>query len=237
MDAFTRTRLIIGNDGLEILKKSNVAVFGIGGVGSFAVEALARSGVGSITMIDYDRVCITNINRQIHATMSTVGRFKTEVMRERVLSINPNAHVIIHNAFYNTENAESLVKPEYDYVIDAVDNLPAKIDLAVRCKRSGIPIISSMGAGNKMDPTGFKVADLFETSVDPIAKIMRYELKKLGIKDLKVVFSQEKPVPRGHCTGNEKKKASIGSIAFVPSVAGLILAGEVIKDLIHWNKE
>ncbi|MGI6706938.1 MAG: tRNA threonylcarbamoyladenosine dehydratase [Clostridia bacterium] len=244
--AFSRTEMLIGTEGLNTLRKSKVAIFGIGGVGSFAVEAIARSGVGHLVLVDDDCVCLTNINRQIHATHKTIGKAKVEVMKERILDINPEAQVEIHQLFYSHENGEKLICPEYDYVIDAIDTVSAKIDMATRCFEKGIPIISSMGAGNKMDPTSFEVADLYETSVDPIAKVMRRELKRRGVSRLKVVYSKEPPIPlkeieydcRSHCvcTNNSrvctKKRAIPASIAFVPSVVGLIIAGEVIKDLL-----
>jgi len=244
--AFSRTEMLIGTEGLNKLRGSKVAVFGIGGVGSFAVEAIARSGVGHLVLVDDDCVCLTNINRQIHATRKTIGKPKVEVMKERILEINPKVQVEIHQLFYSHENGEKLIRPEYDYVIDAVDTISAKIDMATRCFQMGIPIISSMGAGNKMDPTGFQVADLYETTVDPIAKVMRRELKRRGVTRLKVVYSKEPPVPlkqieydcRTHCvcTNNArvctKRRAIPGSIAFIPSVVGLIIAGEVIKDLL-----
>ena len=224
-DRFQRLKLLIGEENFSNLTSATVAIFGVGGVGSFAVEALARSGVGHLVLIDKDNIDATNINRQIHALNSTVGKSKVEVMRERILDINPAAQVdTIQKFFLPTEAVDDFFICRYDYVIDAIDTLTAKIFLVEQCSRRGIKIISSMGAGNKLDPTRFKVADIFQTSIDPVAKIMRKKLKERGIKNLKVVWSDEPPRP---------VKDFIGSTAFVPSVAGLILAGEVIKDLIR----
>lgn len=245
---FSRTELLIGPAALASLAAKKVAVFGIGGVGSFAVEALVRSGVGKLVLVDDDCICLTNINRQLHATAKTVGRPKVEVMRERVLEINPAAEVTTFQRFYMPETADELLADDYDYIIDAVDTVTAKIDLVVQADRRGIPIISSMGAGNKLDPTGFEVADIYSTSVCPLAKVMRYELRRRGVPALKVVYSREKPLtPRETeesscatgciCPAGTTRKCTVrhqipGSMAFVPSVAGLILAGEVVKDLI-----
>ncbi|SHE83700.1 tRNA threonylcarbamoyladenosine dehydratase [Caloramator proteoclasticus] len=235
LEPFSRTELLIGREALEKLKNSKVAVFGVGGVGSFAVEALARGGVGSLVLIDKDDICITNINRQIHATTKTVGRPKVEVMAERIKDINPSCQVITYKTFYNKDTAEELLKDDYDYVIDAIDTVSSKIDLVVRCKEKNIPIISSMGAGNKLDPTKFEVSDIYKTSVCPLAKVMRSELKKRGVKDLKVVYSRETPIRRNNNEQIEEKqrKQIPASISFVPSVVGLIIAGEVIKDIIN----
>ena len=226
---------------MEKLAGSRVAVFGIGGVGSFTVEALARAGVGGLTLIDDDCICLTNLNRQLHATRRTVGRVKVEAMRERVLEINPGCAVSIMQKFYLPENAEEFFVEKYDYVVDAIDTVTAKIDLIVRAKDQAIPVISCMGAGNKMDPTRFEVADIYKTSMCPLAKVMRYELRARGVKDLKVVYSREQPLtPMATTepvpTGSLRRQIP-GSISFVPSVAGLILAGEVIKDLIDWQAE
>ena len=223
---FQRTRLLLGAENFAKLQASTVAIFGIGGVGSFTAEALARSGVGHLVLIDKDDVDVTNINRQIHALSSTVGRSKVEVMRERILEINPAAEVDAVQKFYlPDEPAENFFICEYDYAVDAIDTISAKIELAVECQRREIPLISSMGAGNKLDPTQFKVADIFKTSVDPIAKVMRKKLRERGVERLKVVYSEE--VPRKIDAGDKV----IGSAAFVPSVAGLIMAAEVVKDL------
>lgn len=224
MSRFQRLELLIGADNLSKLKAATVAVFGVGGVGSFTVEALARCGVGHLVLIDKDNVDATNLNRQIHALQSTIGRSKVEVMRERIHDINPSAQVdTIQRFFLPSEPVEDFFICRYDYVVDAIDTLTAKIFLVEECTRRGIKIISSMGAGNKLDATRFRVGDIFQTSIDPVAKIMRKKLKERGIKRLKVVWSDETPLP---------VKDVIGSVAFVPSVAGLIIAGEVVKDLI-----
>ena len=228
-ERFQRTRLLIGEENFLKLQNSTVAVFGIGGVGSFTVEALARSGIGHLVLIDKDNVDITNINRQIHALTSTVGKSKVELLRERIFEINPAAKVDTIQKFYlPDEQVENFFICKYDYVVDAIDTMTAKINLVLECKRRGIKIISSMGAGNKLDPTQFKVADIFQTKVDPVAKVMRKKLKEYGVESLKVVYSEE--VPRKIDTGNLTGKV-IGSVAFVPSVAGLILAAEVVNSL------
>ncbi len=225
-DTFSRTRLLIGEEGLEALGRARVAVFGIGGVGGYAAEALARCGVGAFELIDSDRVDQTNINRQIIATRDTVGRSKTDVMRERILSINPRAEVEVRACFYLPETAELFDFSRYTYVVDAVDTVTAKIDIILRAQEAGVRVISSMGAGNKMDPTKFEVSDIYKTSMCPLAKVMRRELRQRGVKELKVVYSTEKPL---------RTEGSVpGSIAFVPSVAGLILAGEVVRDVIGY---
>lgn len=231
---FSRTELLIGKEGLSKLKNSTVAVFGIGGVGSFAVEALVRAGVGRLVLIDGDDVCVTNINRQIHATIHTIGKPKVEVMKDRILEINPQAEVIIFKEFFSSENSDRLLSREYDYVIDAIDSVPSKIHLIEKCILLNIPIISSMGTGNKLDPTKFEVADIYKTSVCPLAKIVRKELKKRGIKSLKVVYSKEEPLKTLHQSEETviSSKSIPGSISFVPSVAGLILAAEVVRDLL-----
>ena len=226
-DKFQRLKLLIGEDNFQKLSAVTVAVFGIGGVGSFTVEALARSGVGHLVLIDKDNIDATNINRQIHALSSTVGKSKVEVMRERILDINPAAQVdTIQKFLLPSEPVEDFFICRYDYVVDAIDTITAKIFLIEQCNLRGIKIISSMGAGNKLDATRFKVADIFQTSVDPVAKILRKKLRDKEIARLKVVYSDETPRP---------VKDVIGSVAFVPSVAGLILAGEVVKDLIARN--
>lgn len=223
-DRFQRIKLLIGNENFSKLTAATVAVFGIGGVGSFATEALARSGIGHLILIDKDNIDVTNINRQLHALTSTVGRSKVAVMRERINEINPAATVdTVQKFFLPGESVEDFFLCRYDYVIDAIDTLSAKIFLVEECTRRGIKIISSMGAGNKLDATRFKVSDIFQTSVDPIAKVMRKQLKLRGIEHLKVVWSDEVPCP---------VKDIIGSNAFVPSTAGLIMAGEVVRDLI-----
>lgn len=237
-EQFIRTELLLGEQGMEQLYRSRVAVFGIGGVGGFAAEALARSGVGSLALFDHDTVALSNINRQIIATIKTVGQAKVEVMKERVLSINPEIQVTAYDTFYLPDNSHAYPLTEYDYIIDAVDTVTAKIELAVRAYEAGVPIISSMGAGNKLDPTGFAVADIYETSVCPLAKVMRKELKRRDIPALKVVYSREEPrkplktsAEEAEAQSKIRKRMTPGSIAFVPSVAGLIIAGEVIKDL------
>lgn len=230
---FTRTELLLGEENVEKLKHSRVAVFGVGGVGGFVVEALVRSGIGAIDIIDKDKVSISNLNRQIIATRDTIGREKSEVMKERILAINPECKVTEHKCFYLPETKEQFDFTEYDYVVDAIDTVTGKISLVMQANEAGTPIISSMGAGNKLDPTQFEIADIFQTSVCPLARVMRQELKKRGIKKLKVVYSKEPPrKPQGGVPDPVTKKVSPGSIAFVPSVAGLILASEVVKDLI-----
>ena len=228
---FSRTALLLGEEGVAKLKKSRVAVFGVGGVGGYVVEALARSGVGAIDLIDKDVVSLSNINRQIIALHSTVGRPKTEVMAERIQDINPDIRVHTHNVFYLPGTAAQFDFSQYDYVVDAIDTVAGKITLIEHAKNAGVPVISSMGAGNKLDPTAFEVADIAKTSVCPLARVMRRELKKRGIEHVKVVYSKEEPLPTKE-TDEETGKAVAGSIAFVPSVVGLIIAGEVIKDLV-----
>lgn len=211
---------------MERLKASRVAVFGIGGVGGHAVEALARSGIGALDIIDNDKVCLTNLNRQIIASMDTIGRYKTDVMKERILSINPRAEVTVHPCFFLPENAGEFNFSLYDYVIDAVDTVTAKIEIVLRSFEAGTPVISCMGVGNKLDPLRLEVADLYETSVCPLAKVMRRELRKRNIEKLKVLYSREEPMYRGRVPG---------STSFVPSVAGLVMASEVIKDIVTWS--
>jgi len=232
MSLFSRTEMLLGAEGMERLKRARVAVFGVGGVGGYVVEALARSGIGTLDLIDHDRVSLTNLNRQILALQSTVGRYKVDVARERVLDINPEAQVNVYKVFYLPETADAFDLAQYDYVADAIDTVAGKLMLAERAALAQTPIISCMGAGNKLDPTAFQVADLYETSVCPLARVMRRELKKRGIEHLKVVYSREMP---GKCVGEEDSGADRrqipGSVSFVPSVAGLIMAGEMIKDL------
>lgn len=235
MDQFSRTELLIGEEALEKLRHARVAVFGVGGVGGYVVEALARSGIGTLDLIDNDCVDITNMNRQIIATMDNIGKPKVEVAKERVLKINPQMTVHTHQMFYLPETASEFDFSKYDYVVDAIDTVSGKIALVMQAKEAGTPIICAMGAGNKLDPTAFEVTDIYKTTVCPLAKVMRRELKKRGIKKLKVVYSKEQPIsPKQN---QEELQASgkrqiPGSIAFVPSVAGLIIAGEVIKDLM-----
>ena len=252
LNQFSRTELLFGKEAMEKLAASRVAVFGIGGVGGYTVEALARSGVGAIDLIDDDKVCLTNINRQIIATRKTVGKYKVDVAAEHIADINPEVKVCTYKIFYTPETAEQFDFSQYDYIVDAIDTVTGKIALVVNANAAGTPIISSMGAGNKMDPTAFEVADIYKTSVCPLAKVMRRELKRRGIKKLKVVYSKEEPMTpiedmeiscRTNCIcppGTERtctaRRQVPGSNAFVPSVVGLIIAGEVIKDLIHFQK-
>lgn len=238
-EEFSRTGLLIGEEGLQKLKDTKVAVFGVGGVGGYVVEALVRSGVGSFVLIDNDEVSVSNLNRQIIATVDTIGKPKVEVMRERILSINPKAEVELHQCFYLPDNAESFDFSQYDYVVDAVDTVTAKIDIILRAQAAGVPVISAMGAGNKLDPTKFEVTDIYKTTMCPLAKVMRKELKQRRVKKLKVVYSTE-PAMTPMETGGESKgtagRPAPGSIAFVPSVAGLIVAGEVVKDIVFDQK-
>lgn len=249
LNQFSRTELLLGNAALERLSKSRVAVFGIGGVGGYVCEALVRSGVGDFDLIDDDKVCLTNLNRQIIATRKTVGRYKAEVMKERIQEINPDADVRIHKCFFLPDNAKDFPFEEYDYIVDAVDTVTAKIELVMKAKEENIPIISCMGAGNKLDGSQFKVADIYKTKVCPLAKVMRRELKKRGVKKLKVVYSEENPTrpiddmaiscrTNCICPPGAKHKCTDrrdipGSVAFVPSIAGLLIAGEVVKDLVQ----
>lgn len=245
---FSRTEMLIGTEGLNKLKDSTVAVFGIGGVGAFAVEGLVRSGVGGFVLVDDDCVCLTNINRQIHATRKTIGKPKVEVMKERILEINAKARVAVYQKLYTSESAEELLSAGYSYVVDAIDMVTAKLDLIERCAKMNIPIISSMGAGNKLNPTQLEVADIFQTSDCPLARVIRRELRKRGIKKLKVVYSKEPPMQPlqagGDCSTDcicpnkgsnrscAERRSIPGSVSFVPSVAGLIIASEVVKDII-----
>ncbi|MGM9618650.1 MAG: ThiF family adenylyltransferase [Oscillospiraceae bacterium] len=252
LDQFSRTQLLLGEDGMERLRRARVAVFGIGGVGGYAVEALARSGVGTLDLIDDDKVCLTNLNRQLHATRKTVGQYKVDVAEQRVLEINPAAVVHTYKTFYGPQTAAEFDFSRYDYVVDAIDTVTGKLALVEQADRAGVPIISCMGAGNKMDPTAFRVADIYQTSVCPLARIMRRELKKRGIRKLKVVYSEEPaltPVedmaiscrencicPPGTARKCTQRRQVPGSNAFVPSVAGLIIAGEVVKDLSGFHR-
>jgi Dinucleotide-utilizing enzymes involved in molybdopterin and thiamine biosynthesis family 1 len=248
LHAFSRIELLIGPEAMKKLAESRVAVFGVGGVGSYAVEGLVRSGVGNFVLVDDDCICLTNINRQIHATMKTVGKPKVEAMRDRILEINPKAKVEIHQVFYLPENADSIMNDDFDYIIDAIDTVTAKIDLIIRAKQKGIPIISSMGTGNKFDPTRLEITDISKTTVDPLARVMRKELRDRGITSLKVLFSREEPVKTNEtgqtsckegcvCPKGTTRKCTVrhhipGSVSFVPPAAGLIIAGEVVKELI-----
>ena len=252
LNQFSRTELLLGKEAIEKLAKSRVAVFGIGGVGGYTVEALARSGVGALDLIDDDRVCITNLNRQLLATRSSVGKYKVDVAAARVADINPNCEVRVYKTFYLPETAGEFDFRAYDYVVDAIDTVTGKLSLVKNAYDCGTPVISAMGAGNKLDPTKFEVADIYKTTVCPLARAMRRELKKLGIRKLKVVYSKEEPVRpsedgeiscRNHCVcppGTVRKCTARrdipGSVAFVPAVMGLVIAGEVIKDLIAEEK-
>lgn len=236
-DIFSRTRILLGDAAMKKLKIARVAVFGIGGVGGYTVEALVRSGIGTIDIIDSDRVSETNINRQLVAMQSTIGRYKVDVMKDRIHDINPDCKVNAYKCFYLPETKNVFDFNSYTYIVDAVDTVTAKIQLVEEAKAYGVPIISSMGAGNKLDPTAFKVSDIYKTSVCPLAKVMRKELKKRGIKDLKVVYSEEMAISPFEAIAEEgvNKRAIPGSTAFVPSVVGLIIAGEVIKDIASSN--
>lgn len=247
LNQFSRTQLLLGQDGMDRLANARVAVFGVGGVGGFTVEALARSGVGAIDLIDDDKVCLTNINRQIIALRSTVGKYKVDVAAERLRDINQNIQVNTYKTFYMPDIAHQFDFSQYDYVVDAIDTITGKLELVMQAHKAGTPIICSMGAGNKLDPTAFRVADIYKTSVDPLARVMRHELRKRGIKKLKVVYSEEPPMrpvddmasscrtncicPPGAARKCTERRDIPGSNAFVPSVVGLIIAGEVIKDL------
>ena len=236
MDPYSRTRLLLGDAGMEKLKNARVAVFGLGGVGGYVVEALARSGIGALELIDHDTISPTNINRQILATRSTVGQGKAEAAKNRVLDIDPEIQVVARNTFFGPDTAGEFDFSRYDYVVDAIDTVTGKLALVVAAQAAGVPIISSMGTGNKLDPTKFQIADISKTSVCPLARIMRKECAKRGIKHLKVLFSTEDPLSPATDSLEELpegRRALPGSVAFVPSVAGLIIAGEVIKDLIR----
>ena len=252
LNQFSRTQLLLGSDAMESLYKKKVAVFGLGGVGGHVCEALVRSGIGSFDLIDDDKVCLTNLNRQIIATRKTVGKYKAEVMQERMLEINPDAKIEIHKCFFLPENADAFPFHEYDYIVNAVDTVTAKIELIMRAQKERVPIISAMGAGNKLDAGRFKVADIYDTKICPLARVMRRELKKRNVKRLKVVYSDEQPIRpledmsiscRTHCIcppGARHKcterRDIPGSTAFVPAVAGLLIAGEVVKDLSRNEK-
>lgn len=233
---FSRTEMLIGKESIERLKQSSVAVFGIGGVGGYVVEALARSGVGNLHLIDNDTISLTNINRQIIATHETIGMQKTAVAKERILSINPECKVFTYDLFYSPETSNEFNFSKFDYIVDAIDTVTGKISLVMQAQEYGTPIISSMGTGNKMDPTKFQVADIYKTSVCPLAKVMRHELKKHGVKKLKVVYSEEQPIMhKSESDENIIGRRSVpASNSFVPPVAGLIIAGEVIKDIIAY---
>ena len=231
IEELSRTQMLLGEAAMKKLKNSRVAVFGVGGVGGYVCESLVRSGVGHFDLIDSDTVSLSNINRQIIATHRSVGQYKVDVMKERMLDINPDVDVKVYRCFFLPENADDFPFEEYDYVVDAVDTVTAKIELVMKCKEKNVPIISSMGAGNKLNASAFLVADIYKTNMCPLAKVMRRELKKRGVRKLKVVYSEEKPlIPQGEV--NDGRRSTPGSVAFVPSVAGLIAGGEVIQDLI-----
>lgn len=248
LNQFSRTELLIKSEGIEKLKNSKIAVFGIGGVGSFVVEGLVRAGVGNFVLIDDDKICLTNLNRQIIATRKTIGKYKVDVAKERILEINPDAKVETYQEFYMPDSKTNIINEELDYVIDCVDTVTAKIEIIEQCKKLNIPVISSMGTGNKLDPSRFEITDIFKTSVCPLAKVMRKELKKRNIDKLKVIYSKEEPIKIDDnsnsscktnciCPPGTKRKCTIrnqvpGSISFVPSVAGLMIAGEVVRDII-----
>ena len=232
-DKFSRTEMLIGNDGMEKLSNAKVAVFGLGGVGSFVCEGLARSGLGNFVLVDHDKVDESNINRQLIATEKTIGRNKVDLMKERILDINPDANVETYREFYMADSKEDIITKDLSYAVDCVDTIMAKIAIICKCDEIDVPVISAMGAGNKLDPTMFEVADIFETSVCPLARIMKKDLKKRNIEKLKVVYSKEHPINTNDCAINKDRKFKIkGSVSFVPSVAGLIIAGEVIKDIV-----
>lgn len=247
LNQFSRTELVIGKDAIEKLDKSKVAVFGLGGVGSFVVEGLVRAGIENFVLIDDDKISLTNLNRQLFATRSTIGKYKADVAKERILDINPNAKVEIYKEFFNSET-EGILDESIDYIVDAIDTVTAKIELVLRAEKLSIPIISCMGTGNKLDPTRFEVTDIYKTSVCPLAKVMRKELRARGVKKLKVVYSKEEPIKPADvskssckanciCSQDSQKESSVrnqvpGSVSFVPSVAGLIIVGEIVKDII-----
>ena len=229
---FSRTEMLIGNEGMEKLNNAKVAVFGIGGVGSFVCEGLARSGVGNFVLVDYDKIDESNINRQLIATVKTIGKYKVDLMKERILEINPDANVEVYKEFYMADSTEDIITKDLSYAVDCVDTIMAKIAIICNCNAIDVPVISSMGTGNKLDSTMFEVADIYETSVCPLSRIMKKDLRKRNIEKLKVVYSKENPINTNDCPINQDRKYKVkGSISFVPSVAGLIISGEVIKDI------
>lgn len=233
MDFLKRTEMLIGPDAIKKLKSARVAVFGAGGVGCAVIEALARAGIGAIDIVDNDTYSQTNLNRQLFATVDTIGQKKTDIAALRIASINPDCKVVKHDMFYLPENADKLPLEAYDYIVDAIDTVSAKIELAVRAQKLGVPIISSMGTGNKLDATAFEVDDIYKTSVCPLARVLRIKLKERGVKRLKVVYSKEAPLtPKEKLTAQNTRRDIPASISFVPSTAGFIIAGEVIKDII-----
>ena len=231
-EKFSRTEMLIGNEGMEKLNNAKVAVFGIGGVGSFVCEGLARSGVGNFVLVDYDKIDESNINRQLIATVKTIGKYKVDLMKERILEINPDANVEVYKEFYMADSTEDIITKDLSYAVDCVDTIMAKIAIICNCNAIDVPVISSMGTGNKLDSTMFEVADIYETSVCPLSRIMKKDLRKRNIEKLKVVYSKENPINTNDCPINQDRKYKVkGSISFVPSVAGLIISGEVIKDI------
>lgn len=239
LNQFSRTELLIGKKGLEKLNNVKIAIFGIGGVGSFAVEGLVRAGIKNFVLIDDDKICLTNLNRQIHATRNTIGKFKVDVMKDRILEINPEAKVETYKEFYMPDSNTKIIDKSLDYIIDAIDTVTAKIDLVIQAKKMNIPIISSMGSGNKIDPTKFEVSDIYKTSICPLAKVMRKELRARGVENLKVVYSKEEPIKPYKDIENKENDIARhqvpGSVSFVPSVVGMIIAGEVVKDIINFS--
>ena len=249
LNQFSRTELLIGKEGIEKLKNSKVAIFGIGGVGSFVVEGLVRAGVENFVLIDDDKICLTNLNRQIIATRKTIGKYKADVAKERILEINPNANVEVYKEFYMPDSKTNIINKELSYVVDCVDTVTAKIEIIMQAKKENIPVISSMGTGNKLDPTKFEITDIYKTNICPLAKVMRKELRKRNIDSLRVIYSEEEPIKPDDtsssscktnciCPPGTKRKCTIrnqvpGSISFVPSVAGLMIAGEIVKDIIY----
>ena len=249
LNQFSRTELLIKKEGIEKLQNAKIAIFGIGGVGSFAVEGLVRAGVKDFVLVDDDKVCLTNLNRQIIATRNTIGKYKVDVMKDRILEINPDANVETYKEFYMPNSESNIIKKDLTYVIDCVDTVTAKIEIIKECKENNISIISAMGTGNKLDPSKFEITDIYKTSVCPLAKVMRKELRKRNIKDLKVIYSKEEPIKIDDsnnsscktnciCPPGTKRKCTVrnqvpGSISFVPSVAGLMIAGEVVKNIIQ----
>ena len=248
LNQFSRTELLIGEDGIKKLQNAKVAIFGVGGVGSFVVEGLVRAGVGHFVIVDDDKICLTNLNRQIIATRKTIGKYKVDVAKERILDINPNATVETYQEFYMPNSESNILREDLNYVVDCIDTVTAKIELVMNCKKMNIPIISAMGTGNKLDPSKFEITDIYKTSVCPLAKVMRKELRKRNVDSLKVIYSKEEPIKINQesncscktnwiCPPGTKRKCSIrnqvpGSISFVPSVAGLMIAGEIVKEII-----
>ena len=235
-EKFSRTEMLIGNEGMEKLNNAKVAVFGLGGVGSFVCEGLARSGIGNFILVDYDKIDGTNINRQLIATVKTIGKCKVDLMKERILEINPDANVEVYKEFYMADSKTDIITEDLSYVVDCVDTIMAKIAIICKCDALNVPVISSMGTGNKLDPSMFEVADIYDTSICPLARIMKKDLKKRNIEKLKVVYSKENPINTNDLAINQNRKFKVkGSVSFVPSVAGLIIAGEVIKDIVRVN--